>query len=321
MKALALTAGLLVLVPLVGFAGGGAAVSELVEAGSARTAAPWGDDVPPEFDELYAGASERFGVPVGVLRAVGKVECDHNRPTERIDPADPSSPLRSRCDRPNEAGAQGPMQFLPATFERWSWASGSTAPSVVDPTDAVYAAAAKLGADGVAADPVTALWAYNHSYLYVAEVLAWAVVYGWRPAAGVLAFAVEHHPDLALRPADVSDVRAGRVDERVLATLLALATRHRLGGVGPFTRHNTYVAGTSRASNHVFGRAVDVGAVDGKRVSADNENGRALVLDALTLPHDIRPTEVLSPWELAVGGARSLTDDDHGDHVHLGFDE
>jgi membrane-bound lytic murein transglycosylase B len=123
--------------------------------------------IPPAFVVLYAEAAARFGISAPLLAAVGKVESDHGR-----DPA---------CLVPNVAGAVGPMQFLPDTFAAYAWASGSPRPSILDPRDAVFAAAAKLAADGVNDDPAAALFAYNHSQTYVAQVLTWAVAYGWVP--------------------------------------------------------------------------------------------------------------------------------------------
>lgn len=124
-------------------------------------------DIPAAVLGPYREAADRFGVPVAVLAAVGKVECDHGR-----DPA---------CGVPNAAGAVGPMQFMPATFAAYAWASGSATPSILDRRDAIFAAAAKLSGDGVVADPAGALYAYNHDHEYVARVMAWALAYGWAP--------------------------------------------------------------------------------------------------------------------------------------------
>jgi membrane-bound lytic murein transglycosylase B len=137
-----------------------------------RCITPWErvptDDIPEDKLDLYDEAAERFDIPWTLLAAVGKVECDHGRDR--------------RCSRPNEAGAEGPMQFLPATFARWSWAAGSPDPSPYNQRDAVFAAAAKLAADGIAADPDAALFSYNHSRAYVEQVEAVAESYGWSRA-------------------------------------------------------------------------------------------------------------------------------------------
>jgi len=80
---------------------------------------------------------------------------------------------------------------LPATFSQYAWAAGVPDPSVGDPHDAVFAAAAMLAANGAATDPARALYAYNHSRAYVAQVLAWAHSYaeGDPRAAEVVAVA------------------------------------------------------------------------------------------------------------------------------------
>jgi hypothetical protein len=264
--------------------------------------------IPAHVLVLYRQAAARFGIPVEVLAAIGKVECDHGR-----DPA---------CDRPNAAGAMGPMQFLPATFAAYAWASGNPTPSAYEPRDAIFAAAAYLAACGLPANPWAAIYAYNHARWYVALVVSWAVAYGWAPPdPGLLADAVLAHPNLELRAAAAGDVTAGRVDARVLALLLVIATTHRLGSIGPLvTGHALYVAGTRRISNHIPGRAVDLPLVNGQPVSAGNTAALAVVRIALALPDGLRPSEIGCPWLLQAHGRRTFTDAAHQDHLHLGYD-
>lgn len=303
--AAAVCAGVLLLPVLViaGAVGGGGASTPPGSGG-------WGGrpealaDIPPQFLDLYRQAATRFGVPVEVLAAVGKVECDHGR--------GPS------CSTPNSAGAVGPMQFLPSTFAAYASASGSPSPSILDPRDAVFAAAAMLAADGVAADPWAAIYAYNHADWYVATVVAWAVGYGWAPAdPEVLSRAVLAHPSIDLRAEAADDVTAKRVDDRLLAVLLVIATTHRLGSVGPFvTGHSTYVAGTDRMSLHASGRAVDLPVIDGDPVSASNAAARAVAEELLALPPSLRPQELGVPWpDLVAAGA--FSDEGHQDHLHV----
>ena len=251
---------------------------------------------------LYRRAAERFGIPWEVLAGVGRVECRHG-----LDP---------RCYSPNEAGAEGPMQFLPATFERWSWAADDPFPSPYNPEHAVHAAAAKLAADGVNRDVTAALLSYNRSSAYVADVLAWALWYGWSPPGpALLVESVLHHPRIGLRPAAAEDVRAGRVDPRVLTGLLYGATEHRLSHVGPLVSgHDYYVAGTDRPSNHAFGRAVDIPVVDGKPVSKSNRAAQ----DVIARVRYAEPDEIGSPWPEPVTGPVTFTKG-HGDHLHFGW--
>lgn len=120
-------------------------------------------DIPPAYLALYQEAATELGMPWELLAAVGKVESDHGRnPASR---------------KPNAAGAVGPMQFLPATFAEYRWASGSPHPSIDDPRDAIYAAAAMLVDNDVRDSARQALYTYNHSDAYVDQVLAWAAAY------------------------------------------------------------------------------------------------------------------------------------------------
>jgi len=264
------------------------------------------EDIPGELATLYVEAAADFGIEWELLAAVGKIECDHSR---------------GECYRPNSAGAMGPMQFMSATWAFYRDASKSPPYDVYDARDAIFAAAAKLAADGVNRDPRAALFSYNHSTAYVDEVIAWAVRYGWTTSdAGALGEAVLTHPNIELRPEARSDIEAGRVDARLLGVLLLLASEHRLGSVGPFaTGHSLYVEGTDRISNHAYGRAVDIPIVDGAAVSPSNESARAAAQSLLSLDEPLRPDELGSPWALASPGA--FSDSSHQDHLHVAHSE
>jgi membrane-bound lytic murein transglycosylase B len=100
----------------------------------------------------YAEGQRRFGVPWSLLAAVNFVESDFGR-------------VRSA----SAAGAQGPMQFLPATWRRYGLGG-----DVHDPRDAILGAASYLRAAGVRRDPRRALYAYNPSSAYVDAVERYA---------------------------------------------------------------------------------------------------------------------------------------------------
>ncbi len=92
-----------------------------------------------------------------MLAAIGTVESDNGQST-----------LPGVHSGANSAGAEGPMQFEPATFAEYDEPEppgGADPPSPYDPTDAVYAAARLLCANGAAGgvDLAGAVYAYNHS--------------------------------------------------------------------------------------------------------------------------------------------------------------
>jgi cell wall-associated NlpC family hydrolase len=136
-------------------------------ASSAATA-----NIPPAMLTLYQQAAATCpGLPWTILAAIGTIESDNGQ-----------SNLPGVHSGANSAGAEGPMQFLPKTFAAYDEpvpAGGANPPSPYDPTDAVYAAARLLCADGGSggADLSGAVYAYNHSASYVAQVLALAQTY------------------------------------------------------------------------------------------------------------------------------------------------
>jgi cell wall-associated NlpC family hydrolase len=136
--------------------------------------------VPPAMLALYrAAAATCPGLPWTVLAAIGTVESENGQ-----------SDLPGVHSGANAAGAEGPMQFLPATFAAYDHPvppGGAVPPSPYDPVDAVFAAARLLCADGAAGgvDVPGAVFAYNHAAAYVDQVLALAGAYasGGTPAA------------------------------------------------------------------------------------------------------------------------------------------
>jgi hypothetical protein len=110
----------------------------------------------------YREAERRFGVAWNVLAAVNLVESAFGK-------------LRNT----STAGAQGPMQFIPAT-----WRAYGLGGDVNDPHDAILGAANYLRASGAPRNYRRALYAYNRSDAYVEGVL----LYGRRMRANPQAF-------------------------------------------------------------------------------------------------------------------------------------
>ena len=129
-------------------------------------------DIPPVYLVLYMDAAQTCpGLPWSVLAGIGKVESDHGRAQ--------APGVHSGANR---AGAEGPMQFLPGTFEQYAVDGDHDGRlNVYDPADAIYTAAAMLCASGAAAGTPNglnqAIFAYNHSQAYVGAVLSWAARY------------------------------------------------------------------------------------------------------------------------------------------------
>lgn len=115
---------------------------------------PWRIVAPAPAAELlgyYKEADERFGVPWYYLAAIHLVETRMGR---------------IRGD--SEAGAQGPMQFLPATWKQYGEGG-----DIQSNRDSIFAAARYLKRNGAPGDMRNAVWNYNHDFRYVDAVLAY----------------------------------------------------------------------------------------------------------------------------------------------------
>ena len=114
-----------------------------------------------------------------------------------------------------------------------------------------------------------------------------------------------------------ADVASGQVHDSVLTALLGLADRHVVDVSVVRSGHPVFVFGTSRRSDHPRGRAVDIWALDGKRVVEPAH--RAFVEQAMRLAASLGPYQVGGPVDLDGGGTQYFSDDTHHDHLHLGF--
>lgn len=125
---------------------------------------------------------------------------------------------------------------------------------------------------------------------------------------------------LTLSESARADLAAGTVDSRILAVLARLLVKHRMEVSTLITGHGRFVRGTTKVSNHVGGRAVDIVSVDGQDVAATSIASRALMDELFAYPESIRPTEIGGPWDLDGSDGVGFTDAGHASHVHLGYD-
>ena len=137
--------------------------------------------------------------------------------------------------------------------------------------------------------------------------------------AQVSSSSILENPNITLTELARQDVAAGVIDHRVLQVLEALSQRFQISVSVLKSGHSPYVSGTTSYSNHYFGRAVDIYAVNGVNVSPFNLHARQLSLLLNQFPEQLRPSEVGSPfYDIVYPGA--FSDSDHRDHIHVGFE-
>jgi membrane-bound lytic murein transglycosylase B len=129
-----------------------------IPSSASRTLLPaWRIQAPAPAGRLltwYHTAGTRYGVGWQYLAAINLIETTFGK-----------------VHGLSSAGAQGPMQFMPAT-----WAEYGAGGDVNDPHDAILAAARYLADHGFAHDEVAALYAYNPTMHYVRAIRAIASV-------------------------------------------------------------------------------------------------------------------------------------------------
>ena len=138
------------------------------------------------------------------------------------------------------------------------------------------------------------------------------------PAADPLAAQVVADARITLSANARADLLAGRIDPRLEAVLLSAAERAPIA-ISVLQTGHPYLTVNGSVSNHSFGRAADIAAVDGAPVGPGNEAAHDLALALGALQAPIRPTEIGSPW--AIDDPAYFTDADHQDHLHVGFDD
>lgn len=127
--------------------------------------------IPADVEKLYKDAAAKYGLPWTLLAGIGMEETAHGRNTAT-----------------SSAGAQGLMQFMPATFASYGVdGNGDGRAVITDRADSIHSAANYLVASGVLKGPDgirRALFVYNHADWYVGDVLHYAHTYGGGTVTG-----------------------------------------------------------------------------------------------------------------------------------------
>jgi hypothetical protein len=176
-----------------------------------------------------------------------------------------------------------------------------------------WAAALAYSSNPTVADRVVALRHY-----YRAVGLA-SLVRGLLSQKADLQDRVLHDARLNIYSGGRADIKAGRVDVRVLALLLYLAQTYREVTVSCLVSGHRLYARPGHISAHVYGRAVDIAALHNISITGHQQPGgitEQAVRSILMLPGGMLPAQVISLMGL---GGPSFPLANHYDHIHVGY--
>ncbi len=156
---------------------------------------------------------------------------------------------------------------------------------------------------------------------YVQAVGADTILRGLDASRDQLQQQVLHDSRVHIYPEGIGDVTSGKVDVRVLAIIEYLAQADGEVSVSCLIAgHPLYVAGRPGViSAHIFGRAVDIGAVDNTSILGHQGPGtitERAIDQILALPESVLPKQVISLMTL---GGPSFALPDHYNHIHIGY--
>ncbi len=308
--AVAAAAGLMLMI-VVATVAAGAGTAALVGGGAAGPGGAATAGIPAEMLALYERAATCPGLSWTVLAAIGTVESGNG-----------TADLPGVLSGANWAGAEGPMQFLPATFavyDRPVPPGGVSPPSPYDPVDAVYAAARDLCASGAAhgMDLAGAVFAFNHDTRYVNQVLALARAYAQGGVAGAPGRAAVVTVDWALAQAGTPYVWGGETAGVGFDCSGLVQAAYQAAGISlPRVAQDQYDAGPHLPPSAVLrpGDLVFFGAsaasVTHVGIYVGTRDGQPMMVDAPHPGADVRvepfPVTIGVPWggDIYLGATR-----------------
>jgi Transglycosylase SLT domain len=281
---------------------------------SCDTAKPWRKRVPAAYLDAFEQAAARYDLGRGgvwALAAVARLESDFGRGMSKAE-------LRRH-------GALG------LVAEEWKdYAVDGNGDGRIrreNPADSAATLARLIWSQG---GLNAGLFEHNHAKWYVDAVLSEADSIEGKCKVSTVDWALAL-PNAVLAPIKWSnltlsneleqqDLDSGAIDPRIVGLLGAITQSHQITISALRSDHSQYTV-DGGVSNHYYGRAMDIAAVDGVSCTDTAPTGPCaeLATTLSQLPAPAMPTELIYCFDVD-GPGPAFARSDHCDHVHAGYD-
>jgi len=299
----------------IGSAGGDFSLRPQLEELSCSLPREWRDEVPAGYLRAFEDAAARYGLGrrgVWALSAVARLESNFGANLDRAQ-------MRS----------SGPLGLDSYEWRHFAVdGNGDGRVRHASPADSAATLARMIWSKG---SLQAGIFAHNQAAWYVEAVLIQAEAMEGKctvtPANWSLSL-----PQTVMAPIDWSnltlsndlelhDLTSGAIDPRIVGLIGAITQEHQLTISALRSDHSEYTT-EGNISNHYYGRAMDIAAVDGVSCTdtAPNAPCAELARTLAYLPAPAHPTELIYCFDVD-GPGPAFARSDHCDHVHAGYDE
>jgi hypothetical protein len=281
---------------------------------SCTAAKAWRKRIPAAYLDAFEKASARYDLGrrgVWALAAVARLESDFGRGMSKA-----------------ELRKHGALGLVGEQWRRYA-VDGNDDGRIrrQDPADSAAALARMIWAEGGLR---AGLFEHNHAKWYVDAVLGEADEIEGKCKVSKVDWALAL-PNAVLAPIEwdnltlsneleQQDLATGAVDPRIVGLIGAMTQSHQITISSLRSDHSMYTA-EGGISNHYYGRAMDIAAVDGVSCTdtAPSAPCAALATTLSQLPSPAMPTELIYCFDVD-GPGPAFARSDHCDHVHAGYD-
>jgi soluble lytic murein transglycosylase-like protein len=270
--------------------------------------------IPKAYLKAFEDAATRYELGekgVWAMAAVARLESDFGRGMSSA-----------------ELAERGPLGIDGANWENFAVdGDGDGGVSRRSPADSAATLGRMIWASG---DLEAGIFLHNHAAWYVEEILDRAASGAGECRVRAVSYSIAlpgptgapiNWENVKLTNAlQAVDLQRGAIDPRVMGLIAAISREHEVL-ISSLRSDHSMSTSSGNVSNHYFGRAMDIAAIDGVSCTVTGPDGPCgrLARALAGLPVGERPTELIYCFD-PDGPGPAFAQADHCDHIHAGFD-